>query len=219
MSYSKEIIKEIYRSLPDELKQVAATYETSIINDSIAKNNGLTTQQRLDMGDEVTMRLIGVTPAKKFTSNLESRLKIGADVAKKIASEIESQIVSSVPVNILDTQEEYIQSKLAKLKEITTSLEIPPEDLPIVVPHPSPKATEGKTGEVVHDVAKQPTTNNIQSTTKPALKIPNNLPTDNNVPVFEREAENMKQEVSEIPKPITTAHYEPGQDPYREPIE
>ncbi len=137
MTYSKEIIKKIYRSLPDELKQIVATEETSAINNNIAKAYNLNSQQRLEMGDEITMRLLGITSKEVFATNLGSRLKIDSEIAQKIANDVKTRILAKIPEKILIAQQEYVQAKITK----PAVPEIAPVNLPMV-----------ESGEVAHDV-------------------------------------------------------------------
>jgi hypothetical protein len=216
MAYSKQTIKELYRSLPDELKSIVATQEISSINDDIAKAYGLNTKQRLELGDEITMRLIGVTTGKNFASNLETRLGITPEITKKLEMEIENKIFSKIPNNILSSQEEYAQSKLKESSAYTTV------NIPKIAPEMHPMVEKG---EIAHDV---PLPEERGEHTEPKeAPAPANLPTEElrsapSIPAPEVRSitppsPEPKQE-EKAPEPPKSS-YAPGQDPYREPIE
>lgn len=202
MDYPKEIIRKIYQSLPDELQVVVATPETVAFNDSISKNNSLNKEQRLALGDEITMRLLGITKKESFKENLKNRLQINEELVSKILNEINSNILSKIPEKTFVVQEEYAQTKLKEwlanpqiteqkvpenhdLESLpptkTTELEVPPANLPMVEP-----------GETVHDTA-------------PVAPIV--------------ESPKVESQKVEIPKTPIQTGYVSGKDPYREPLE
>ena len=138
MSLSRENIKKIYKSLPEELNRVVATQETFAINDEVAKMYNLDKQQRLELGDEVTMRLLGLSSENDFVKNLETRLKTSPEISQKIADDVKSKILSKIPEKILRDQENRVNIQAVKLSNIP---EILPTNLPMV-----------EKGEVVHEV-------------------------------------------------------------------
>ncbi len=166
MPYSKEIIRKIYQSLPEVIAQVTATPETASINDGIAKTYGLNREQRLEMGDEVTMRLLSITSDRAFATNLETRLKVSSEVAQKIANDVKNQVLSKIPEKALIEQEGVVHNMVKDLSE-----NIAPANLPMV-----------EKGETAHEVphveipnTKKQEANNIQTskeervqTTQPA---------------------------------------------------
>ena len=222
MTYPKEIIKKVYRSLPSELAQIVGTQETSEINDKIAKTYNLSTEQRLKMGDEVTMRLLGLTPDKSFAENLKVRLKITPEVAQKITEEVKNRILSKVPEKILSAQE-TVRLKLEKtdgiivttlktkgdtIKEsergvINNKVTVPtapaikasPPNLPVLEPDFAKETLMVKKNEVAYDAA--PTAQSTEPLGKTA------------------EPETKKEELK---TPLPNYGYPPGKDPYREPL-
>ncbi|MBI2065743.1 MAG: hypothetical protein HYT68_01600 [Candidatus Zambryskibacteria bacterium] len=207
MTYSKEIVKKIYRSLPDELKQIVATQETSSINDETAQKYHLKTDQRLQMGDEVTMRLIGLTTENDFVKNIETRLKTTLEISQKIADDVKTKILSKAPEKLLRAQEEYAQTKLKELPQQTiASTEI--SSAPLFNPTPTPKILEiapknlpiVEPGEIAHDVRSESRSMNQESRT-------------------EIGKEDTKIEEPEIKNtPAKDRGYPEDKDPYREPI-
>lgn len=200
MNYPKEIFKDIYRSLPEELKNIVATPEISNINDEIAQKHKLNDEQRLSLGDEITMRLMGITTRNAFPENLKNRLQIKDEEILTILEDINSKILSKISEKVSIAQEEYSQTKIKNnLSDMTntpnqeeptetTSIEIPPANLPMIEP-----------GEVSHDTKPQMTPPVVE--TKPTISQPAQKPS---APV--------------PPKPVNI-HYPTGQDPYREPLQ
>ena len=199
MDYPKEIIKKIYRNLPDELRAIVATPETAIINDTLAKENKLNREKRLALGDEITMRLLGVTTKDNFKESLKHRLQINDEVVEIILGAINSNMLSKIPEKTLKAQEEYAQEKLKTIslgpkEEIPTEtpdleslpptksseLEIPPANLPMIEP-----------GETAHDP-------------KPFT--------------FSERTESVAKTATPNPQAKPVLGYS-GKDPYREPLE
>ncbi len=234
MTYPKEIIRKIYQSLPDELKSVVGTQETASINDEIAKAYRLNTKQRLGMGDEVTMRLIGVTTANSFISNLKTRLGISSEIAEKIKADVETKILSKVSVKVLHAQEEYSQSKLKETTTTSTKLpEVAPEIHPMVekgeVAHNVPLAEEEEPSAASHKAsapANIPTQDpsEVPESIEELVEEPSTQPSANPVSkpepkITAQSASEPKKEEVQVPPPPAKSPYPPGQDPYREPIE
>ena len=132
MIYPKEIIKKIYRTLPDEINQVIATDETGAAIDEVTKKYNLSSEQRLSLGDEVTLTLLGITPLILFSSNIQNRLKIEKDVATNIENEISRDIFSKIDSEVFKLQEERaltILNTKEPVINLTDHLEInPPEE-------------------------------------------------------------------------------------------
>ncbi|MBX4195795.1 hypothetical protein KW796_02480 [Candidatus Parcubacteria bacterium] len=195
MTYPKEIIKEIYRSLPDEIVSVVESEEIIEKVSEIARSNNLGGEQKDSLGDEIMMRVIGVTQKVNFTSNIEARLGVTADVAQKIADEVGEKILSNIPSGVLEAQEEYTQ---VKLKETAP---LPPVNI------------SGSREKLINSMDNSPVSPsrsiNLISPPAPERKpldlLPPNLPT---APEKPKEVEVMRH------KP---AAYPGGVDPYREP--
>ncbi|MCR4279205.1 MAG: hypothetical protein NUV78_00510 [Candidatus Zambryskibacteria bacterium] len=194
MNYSKEIIKKIYRNLPVELSQIVATQETSVINDEIAKKFSLTKEQRQEMGDEITTRLIGITPDEQFTINIETRLKVTREIAQKIVDEIGNRILSKISKQILSKQGKVAQEMLkSETTPKSVSLEIHPNNLPVIEP-----------GEVAHDV--------------PHVEEDTPVVGSRQQVVGEESKKEPTQAMPPAQKTPLTPHYPGGLDPYREPL-
>lgn len=212
---SEKIIQEQITKAPKEIRDVLAGDGWSQTINQIAQTNTFSDEQKTALENEVLFVLLGMELLSGLQSNIQSSLAITPEIAQSIVQKVKTEILNAI--------EEFLPKELEDETEDTTvpeepslALEIPPEDLPAVI----------------SDVVKQPTTNNVQPTTKPALKIPENLPTDSNVPSFgvpttdniqptteKKELGQLGSETSTISKASVSLHYPQGQDPYREPIE
>lgn len=192
-----EQIKKIYRGLPDEMKDFVGSEEVSVIDDGIAKTYSLQIEQRRNLGDEVTLRLLGVTKGEELLGNIQTRLNISADVAAQISKDIDSKILSKIPANVLKAHDEYVQAgKLDISSPATTqSIEIPAEGLPMVEP-----------GEAAHD-----------TTPEEKAWMQGFKPEPRGAATFVAPTIAVKAE--EKPAPAAVGAYPGGKDPYREPLD
>jgi len=235
---SEKILQEQIAKAPKEIRDILTSGVWSQTINQIAQTSNFSDEQKTALENEVLFVLLGMELLSDLQNNIQSSLAITPEITQSTVQKIKAEILNDV--------EEFLPEELEKGEESTTdtdkptlALEIPPEDLPAIVPQPSSETTTGKAGEGVRDVARQPTTNpeeqqvvygasNQQLTTDPKLRIPGNLPTDSNVPTFEQKASEItrvetpsdkKQDTNNIQIPVTPMHYPLGQDPYREPIE
>lgn len=121
--YSKEEVWKLYLNLPEELKEIATSGESSEIIYEICKRNGAEEKSK-EIIKYVGYVLLGVLPPDDFQEILEKELGLEEKVAKKVFHEISRFIFYPV------------KSSLEELYKI----EIAPPAGPTAVP-PSPKRT------------------------------------------------------------------------------
>ena len=199
-----QVLQEQIRTAPDEIKQILKSGSWSQKIEEVVQINNFSLEQKTALENEVLFVLLGMSSYLDFTGNIIEALQIEKERASVVSKEVFENIFKPV-VELLPTEEEGVG----------TDLEIPPEDLPAVVP-----------GQMVRDVA--PATSEAGSMEyevgkKLSTNIPANLPTDNNVPPFEKERPKsfFKPEINEkkVEQRPNVPGYKPGEDPYREPIE
>lgn len=123
MSYPQSIIKRIYHNAPDIIADLIASEEMGRETGIISQKYHLQPNQKNLLGNELTLRLIGVTSGERFIQKIEIELKIDAEIAKQIASAVTDQILSKIPKDILTKQEEQAQlmlEEVSKLNEVET---------------------------------------------------------------------------------------------------
>ena len=143
MIYPKEIIKKIYRTLPDEINQVIATDETGATIDGVAKKYNLSSEQRFILGDETTLTFLGITPRNLFISNIQDRLKVEKDLATNIENDISRDIFSKIDPGVFKLQEEKAITILNNREHATNlsdHLEIDPSEEEILIAAPKSEA-------------------------------------------------------------------------------
>lgn len=85
--YSPEQFWQLYKKLPQELKEALFAEETGEVIDVICKRNGV--EENLgDIINYVGQVLIGILPPEEFQRILEKELELEKEVAKKVFYEI-----------------------------------------------------------------------------------------------------------------------------------
>ncbi len=150
----KEFIKKIYVFSPDVIQDAIVSDELTKKITELGSENGLSGAQKNLLGNEITLRLIGITKKDSFVKKLVDELKINEQVSSAIFDSFEKFIYSLVPEKVLIAQEEYVQSKindaepsLQSVSEIKTEqIALAPtviadkhNDLPMVVAGERPK--------------------------------------------------------------------------------
>ena len=96
MQYTNEQIYSIFKSLPLEIKEVITSVEYTDGVRAIGKKYKLMIDRVGDLSEETWFVLMGITPSKNFTKNIQKRLGISEDVAVNIAKDINEKIFSAV---------------------------------------------------------------------------------------------------------------------------
>ena len=93
---TQQQLREIYAKLPEDLKDAIFSVNSADVIMSIGKKYNLTINKMGELADETGLVMLGLTPPNNFISNLNGRLEVDAEVAKKIAEEINSEIFSKI---------------------------------------------------------------------------------------------------------------------------
>lgn len=96
LKYTPEQIKEIYKNLPDDVKEAIFSVDTSNILRKIGEKYKLTIEQMGEMADETGLLMLGLTQTKDFISNLSERLQADKDISRQIAKDINTEVFSIV---------------------------------------------------------------------------------------------------------------------------
>jgi hypothetical protein len=223
MRYSKTFTREIVSSMSGEIRNVLSASDTLEASTDIALAFNLDINQENSLAYEISVLLMGLTPANLFVKLVSENLHVTQDQAAKIATEVHTRVLSKIPEALLLAQEEYAHSKLAEagssaLIAPVSVPEIAPEILPEVlpaevahdVPHVEPTPTVSE--EPVPAVAPVPTVTDIE-TPEP---VQTSAPAPTSAPV------SMIQEkltgTTNASEPIKASPYPKGVDPYRESI-
>lgn len=96
MNFTPQQIKERYKTLPQDLRDVYFSEETAEKLAVIGKANNLRTDQIGLLADETGLVMLGLTSTSEYIPNLAKRLGIDKELAKKVAEEVNSQIFSQM---------------------------------------------------------------------------------------------------------------------------
>jgi hypothetical protein len=116
--YTKEEINKIYEELPDNLKDVLFSEETSKNIYNSCKENDLNEEKMKEVSTLVGEIILGITSINDLEKNIVRDLEISIDKAKSISGEISRFVLSPV--------KEEIEQVFKK----NTNKEVNDEDIP-----------------------------------------------------------------------------------------
>lgn len=96
MEYTDEQILEMYKKLPEDLRNAIFSVEMTGAVKGIGEKYQLPIDKIGALGNETGMVMLGVTHSRDFIVNLGNRLNVDKETARKIADEINTQIFSKV---------------------------------------------------------------------------------------------------------------------------
>ncbi|MDO8555405.1 MAG: hypothetical protein Q7R75_02470 [bacterium] len=241
MNFTPQQIKERYKTLPQDLKDVYFSEETAEKLTAIGKTNKLRTDQIGLLADETGLVMLGLIPTSEYITKLAEHMEIVPELAKKIAEEVNSQIFSQVreamqkihgiqgvqkeqklstpntTPTAVSTQEKIVP-KIARTTWQISALIHPQTSMPQPTPpiqKPEEKPTpplQNQQNKIFEEKTKDESyRSSIETIEKMSLPA---VPL--NLPVTTTPPqENIKKESV---KPLAPPKYPAGVDPYREPI-
>lgn len=207
MNYADPIVVEQFKNLPQKLKDVLFSEDTTDIIFAIGKENKLTVFQMEELADEAGLVVLGIKTTEDFAKNIAQRLATSAEKAAPIARATMEKIFNP------------ILGDLRALVKPSARIEIP-KTITIQKPVESPKPAEiKKTPTLLAPkappvVVTQPI--RVQPVPKPVepMVVQTPKPTEQPkiTPVVPRPT---------VPKPIVEPQVfaKPIVDPYREPLD
>ena len=87
---------EIYKKLPEDLRDAILSVDSADITRSIGEKNKLTIDKIGELASETGRVMLGVTHPNEFIGNLADRLEVDKEKARAIAQEINEQIFKKV---------------------------------------------------------------------------------------------------------------------------
>lgn len=108
---SKEEITKKYEQLPENVRKIFSSTDTSRIIRDLGQKHKLMLDKIGELADETGLVMLGLTHPKNFISNLTSRLGATKEVAREIADEINEKIFQK------------IRSELRQIHKISNSTE------------------------------------------------------------------------------------------------
>lgn len=95
-TYTKEELIEIYRGLPEEIKDAIFSPATTDIFDAIKEKQSLTAEQREVMSVYTGFLMMGVLPPEKYVSTLIEKMGIEREKVASIAQEINRDLFNPI---------------------------------------------------------------------------------------------------------------------------
>lgn len=238
MNFTPQQIKERYKTLPQNLRDVYFSEETAEKLTAIGKANNLRVDQIGLLADETGLVMLGLVSTSEYITNLAKRLEITSELAKQVAEEVTSQIFSQVreamqKIHGVQKEQKLSASNTMPAITITQEKTVPKTEKTMwqisalihpqtSAPQPTPpiqKPEEKPTPPLQNpqnEIFEEKTKNeshrsNIETVKKTALPaIPLNLPV-----TATPAQENIKKDPG---KPLVPPKYPAGVDPYREPV-
>lgn len=215
MRYSREFVRTLHKSLPEDLQELIASPDTLDVLDTVSEKYSLDGSQTQRLQYELMLLILGITPAERFSQTLCEQLQISNEISLAITKEIYTSILSKVPEEHAHAQEEYAQAKLA---EAGVNAIITPAQPPEIAAEIHPALEEGEVAHDVPHVESSPAQALAPSTeTEVPAPASDQTPAAETVSAPETVPETTPEIQKETPPPAPT--YAPGKDPYREPLE
>ena len=204
MNEQDKLIEEQIKTLPPDLVRAIQAMPWKKLVREVGEQNNLTEEQISALEQETMFILYAFEPPEDYISNLLREMGVTEDVAFGIAETINEKIFEP----ILTKSEELKGKDKEEPEALTSVLEIPSENLPVIEPPFAQDVIMVKKGEAAHTVphVEQPTTPPIAPRTSPA---PGPTPTSPPPP---------KIEPQQNQAPGFDSRYPGGKDPYREPL-
>jgi len=125
--YSKEQLWEMYKKLPEQIRETLSSEEMSDTISEICQKNNLSTEDNSLISNIINEVLFGILPASDFQKTIEMEMELRKDAAKKISQEIDRFVfspVSAVLGKTLETEKKKETIKTMR-EETETKKELP----------------------------------------------------------------------------------------------
>lgn len=126
LEYTREQFWQLYKKLPEDLKETIFSEETAKDIEDICKRNGISSENLSKIVDLVGKVLLGILSLGELQRNLEKELKLGFTATKKIAQEINRFIFLPVRKSLFSLYEVEIAPG-GRLMKPTPGKEVAPK--------------------------------------------------------------------------------------------
>lgn len=101
MSYTQQQLREIFRKLPEDVREAATALDFTNALDAIEKQFHLHVDQGIELANETFLVMLGLTHPSKFIGNIGRRLKVPSETAKKIGEEVNKTIFHPIRMSLM----------------------------------------------------------------------------------------------------------------------
>ena len=115
--YSKEQLWEMYKKLPEQIREAMSSEEMSDAISEICQKNNISVEDSSSISNIINEVLFGILLAGDFQKTIETELGLKKDAAKKISQEIDRFVfspISAVSGKTLPIEKKEEPAKTAK---------------------------------------------------------------------------------------------------------
>ncbi|OGZ16483.1 MAG: hypothetical protein A2494_03945 [Candidatus Lloydbacteria bacterium RIFOXYC12_FULL_46_25] len=169
-TYTKEELMEIYRGLPEEIKDAMFSPATTDIFDAIKEKQALTDEQREIMSVYTGFLMMGVLPPEKYVSTLIEKMGIDREKVASIA-----QIINRDLFNPIKDILKEVHTPQKNTEETSTSTPTPMAREVIIEPTHTPMSTPAAPTPVTQSTSGASTTPRVTPMMMPEVPKPEAL--------------------------------------------
>lgn len=212
MEYTKEQLKEKFEKLPADIRRVLLSEEVGINAQIIGRDTDITSEQALDVEDEVVAILMGTSHPKDFIQNIQTKIGVDQEKARAIAERVNEEIFQPVKDSLKIVHNITEGTSETTQIQMSTPVSTPPAPLNIPTPPAPPSSTTTSFPQII-----VPPKMNVEIKEKPLNPTP---PEPQNI--FEQKLQGIfKMPKKETVVPSKSSSHQPSStgnvDPYREP--
>ncbi|MDE2037601.1 MAG: hypothetical protein KGI69_00020 [Patescibacteria group bacterium] len=104
MLYTPEQIKKRFDSLPEEVKKVVDSPETTQKIAAVGQKHGLLLDQVADLVDETGLVILGLEKSSDYTNNISDVLGIDQQKARSIATDINTEVFDGIKAKLREEE-------------------------------------------------------------------------------------------------------------------
>lgn len=119
--YSKEQLWEIYKKLPEQVRNILSSEDTADVIFDICKKNDLTEGQASVVSGIINEVVFGILPVADFPKTIKAELGLKEDAIKKLFQEIDRSVFSPVSAAKGEKPKEEIENPV---KTVTKGTEV-----------------------------------------------------------------------------------------------
>src|SRR3989338_4070011 len=96
MNYADPIVVEKFKNLPQKLKDILFSEDTTDTIFSIGKENNLTVFQMEELADEVGLVVLGINTPETFSKNIERKLNMDTKKIEPLSRSISEKVFNPI---------------------------------------------------------------------------------------------------------------------------
>ena len=144
--YSKEDLRIIYQSLPENLQDVILAPETIDQYIAVAKKFGLTDLQRKELGIQSGLLLMGITQPQQFIIALTEKLALPKEKTTLITQDLNRDIFNAVKDSLKEVHKHVETLSVKEEVQPVVSVPTPTSIAPVII---APPATQPSSANAI----------------------------------------------------------------------